>query len=453
MRKYQQLALLLISCFSVGVLMMYKSENNRLKYVLRYVNFFGRNDAAVLRRIQNSTTAEDEERQSKWVFTKPLPVWQVIGDSFYAYSAYWKQKELVVGGEAHVIVVGKKGAVVDFRCSFDVGGRSVQGKFRFQRDAAEGVVDDKASTFTNYNFFCQVSRNFGQPKYVSFSDATSPIKRQVKLHLRHLKPAKTAAKATTTTAAAVPAGATLTEVPVRFPATICVDLVSFDVGSRFARNVDAMVQFFLFHQALGVQHFLVYNYDELPEQVVRLLERTKMHLYSLPFNFPFLQTNGTAARIRQLLQTDCLLRNVNYASFTMLLAPNELVYPNARFAGNLGKSSLQRQLRAYESETVRFELSSFAVCFDERKKLLIDNVQYDPELRSKVLLYRLELPAAQLLLPTAKGVELPLSSGFAHRYVECQQVGADGLHDWRTGVREDLMEHITQLRSEVDLLI
>lgn len=89
MRKYQQLALLLISCFSVGVLMMYKSENNRLKYVLKYVNFFGRNDAAVLRRIQNSTTAEDEERQSKWVFTKPLPVWQVIGDSFYAYSAYW----------------------------------------------------------------------------------------------------------------------------------------------------------------------------------------------------------------------------------------------------------------------------------------------------------------------------------------------------------------------------
>lgn len=361
---------------------------------------------------------------------------------------YRKQKELAVGGEAHVIVVGKRGAVVDFRCSIDVGGRSVQGKFRFQRDAAEGVVDDKTSTFTNYNFFCQVSRNFGKPKYVSFSDTTSPIKRQVKLHLRHLKAAKTATKATTTAA-----GPTLTEVPVRFPATICVDLVSFDVGSRFARNVDAMLQFFLFHQALGVEHFLIYNYDELPEQVLHLLERTKIHLYGLPFNFPFLQTNGTTTRIRQLLQTDCLLRNVNYASFALLLTPNELVYPNARFAGNVAKNSLQQQLRAYKSEIVRFEMSTFAVCFDEHKKLLIDNVQYDPELKSKVLLYRLELPAAQLLLPTAKSFELPLSSGFAHRYVECQQVGADGLHDWRTGVREELMEHINQLRNEVDLLI
>ncbi|EDW58793.1 uncharacterized protein [Drosophila virilis] len=454
MRKYQQLALLLISCFSIGVLLMYKSENNRLKYVLKYVNFFGRNDAAVLRRLQNGTAAEDLQHLSKSAFSKPLPVWQLIGDSFYAYSAYWKQNELVVGGEAHIIVVGKKGAVVDFRCSFDVGGRSVQGKFRFQRDAAEGVVDDKASTFTNYNFFCQVSRNFGQPQYVLFSDTTSPIKRQVKLRLRHLKPAtakadaKAAAKATTA-AASVASG------QVRLPATICVDLVSFDQSTRFARNVDAMLQFFLFHQALGVEHFLVYNYDELPEQVVRLLDRTNMHLYALPFNFPFLQTSATAARIRQLLQTDCLLRNVNYASFTMLLTPNELVYPNARFASQLAKGTVQQLLRVHATATPHFELATFAVCFDERKKLLVDNVQYDPELKSpnKLLLHRLELPAAQLLLPTATTVELPLSSGLAHRYVDCQQVGADGLHDWRNGVRADLMDHINDLRNEVDLLI
>lgn len=41
MRKYQQLLLLLVSIISVTVLLIYKSENNRLKYVLEVVNFFG----------------------------------------------------------------------------------------------------------------------------------------------------------------------------------------------------------------------------------------------------------------------------------------------------------------------------------------------------------------------------------------------------------------------------
>ncbi|XP_062129543.1 uncharacterized protein LOC133841209 [Drosophila sulfurigaster albostrigata] len=449
MRKYQQLALLLISCFSIGVLMMYKSENNRLKYVLKYVNFFGRNDAAVLRRLQNGTGIEDEDHLIKSAFSKPLPVWQLIGDSFHAYSAYWKRNELVAGGEAHVIVVGIKGAVVDFRCSFDVGGRSVQGKFRFQRDATEGVVDNNDATFTYYNFFCQVSRNFGEPEYVAFSDTRSTTKRQVKLRLRYVKPANA-----NTNSNAVAKTTIKPHAHVRLPATMCVDLVSFNMSSPFGRNADAMLQFFLFHQALGVEHFLVYNYDELPEKVVRLLERTNLHLYGLPFNFPFQQTNTTTARIRQLMLTDCLLRNVNYAAFTMLLAPNEIVYPNARFASDTNRA-LQQQLRHYATETSRFELATFAVCFDERKKLLIDNVQYDPEVKPPhaTLLYRLELPPAQLLLPTATSVELPLSSGFAHRYVDCQHVGKDGLHDWRNGVREDLMSHINTLRSEVDLLI
>jgi len=123
MRKYQQLVLLLISCLSVGILLMYKTENNRLKYVLKYVNFFGRNDAAVLRRLENGTK-EDGPQAVLW---RPLPVWQMIGDSFHAYSAYWMRNELVAGGEAHVLVVGKKGAVVDFRCTLNLqGGRSVQ---------------------------------------------------------------------------------------------------------------------------------------------------------------------------------------------------------------------------------------------------------------------------------------------------------------------------------------
>ncbi|ALC40535.1 CG11127 [Drosophila busckii] len=444
MRKYQQLALLLVSCFSIGVLLMYKSENNRLKYVLKYVNFFGRNDAAVLRRMHNKT--EDDQKLFVSALSKPLPVWQLIGDNFHAYSAFWNRNELVAGGDAQVLVVGNQGAVVDFRCSFDVGGRKVQGKFRFQRDSTESVIDDKSSTFTNYIFFCQVSRNFGHPEYVSFSDITAPIKRQVKLRLRHLRPQNVPDKPHT-----LKATPTTAPVKVRLPATICVDLVNFNMSSHYAHNVDALLQFFLFHQALGVEHFMVYNYDVLPEQVVLILQRTNMHLYALPFNFPFEQINATT-RLRQILQSDCLLRNLNYAAFTMLLKPNELIYPSSHF---IGKLSMQNQLRHYATEISRFELATFAVCFDEHKKLLLDNVQYDPEVKSayKLFLYRLELPPAQLLLPKATSVELPLSNGFAHRYGDCQNVGHDGLHDWRNGLRQDLMDHIDSLRDEVDLLI
>jgi hypothetical protein len=87
MRKYQQLCLLLISVISVTVLLIYKSENNRLKYVLEVMNFFGRNDANALIKIEglgkNSTYFFD--------YSSPLPVWQNIGNNFYAYSSFWKK--------------------------------------------------------------------------------------------------------------------------------------------------------------------------------------------------------------------------------------------------------------------------------------------------------------------------------------------------------------------------
>ncbi|KAH8284549.1 hypothetical protein KR018_004111 [Drosophila ironensis] len=439
MRKYQQLALLVITCLSVGILLVYKTENNHLKYVLKYVNFFGRNDAAVLRRLENGTK-DDLQQAALW---RPLPVWQLIGDSFHAYSAFWMRNELVAGGEAHALVMGKKGAVVDFRCSLDLlNGRSVQGKFRFQRDASsEPLVDDKHSNITSYHFYCQVSRDFGQPGSVSFTDITS-TKSPVRLRLRNLKP---------TTQKAQPKPKPK---PARLPATICVDLVGFNSSSRFARNENAMLQFFLFHQALGVQHFLVYNFDELDEGVLRILDRTNIHLYGLPFNFPFRQSNGTASRIRQLLHNDCLLRNVNQAGFSLLLQPNELFFPNVRFSGETEKGSLQQQLRHFAAETTRFQLATMAVCYDERKPLLPDNVQYDPERKfpHKILLDRLDLPPAQLLASSSE-VELPLSTAFVHRYVDCEHVGADGLQDWRTGVRQHFMEHINGLRNEVHLLI
>ncbi|XP_068144784.1 uncharacterized protein [Drosophila tropicalis] len=434
MRKYQQLFLLLISFLSVCILLMYKSENNRLKYVLKYVNFFSRNDAAVLRRLDGGigNRTMDEDKMFHLAMSRPLPVWQLIGSGgdFYAYSSYWKRNELMAGGQAHVLVVGRKGAVVDFRCSLDmVNGRQVQGKFRFQRD--DGQNHDTEGAFTSYHFFCQVSRDFGQPEIVSFMDAGT--KNPVKLRLRHMKTEKKSLRL--------------------LPAIVCVDLVDYNMNSTFARREDALLQFFLIHQALGVDYFVVYNYDELPLQLIHILQRANIHLNGLPFNFPFTR-QPSSNLTHQLIETDCQMRSFNYASFSILMKPNEIIYPSARFVDNDGKRSLHEQLRHYDATETRFELATFNVCFDERKKLLMDHVQYDPELKTnyKMLLHRLELPPPASMA-TNRQVELALSKGLVHRYVDCLKVGEDGLHDWRNGIREDFMQHIDTLRNEVDLLI
>lgn len=100
MRKYQQLLLILISIISVTVLIVYKSENERLNHVLNVVNFFGQQSSPLsLVKIENFSNFT-------YKFDYPLPSWSFLGNEFHSYSAFWKKNELVAGGEAIALVVG-----------------------------------------------------------------------------------------------------------------------------------------------------------------------------------------------------------------------------------------------------------------------------------------------------------------------------------------------------------
>jgi hypothetical protein len=108
MRKYQQLILVLISVISVGVLIVYRSENERLNNVLNVINFFGQRDSLSLVKIENYSNFT-------YKYDYPLPTWQSLGNDFHGYSAFWKKNDLMAGGEAIAIVVGSVHSTVSFQ--------------------------------------------------------------------------------------------------------------------------------------------------------------------------------------------------------------------------------------------------------------------------------------------------------------------------------------------------
>jgi len=188
-----------------------------------------------------------------------------------------------------------------------------------------------------------------------------------------------------------------------------------------------------------------------------LLHRTSIHLHLLPFNFPFVSVNNTE-RLRRIVETDCLMRNLNYARHTLLLAPNEFFYPNAKVADN---NSVLRSIYHYSATIKRFELPTFAVCMDQSHKLLADNTLHDPEIRKthRLFVYRPHVPVSTVISDpaaadaTSSNMALSLSMALAHQYITCMSVGKDGLHDWRNSLRQDFMQHIEVVRNEVDVLI
>lgn len=107
MRKYQQLLLILVSLISITVLVIYRSENERLNHVLNVVNFFGQREISMV-KIENFSNFT-------FSFSYPLPTWTFLGNGFHGYSAFWRKNDLVAGGEAITLVVGSLHANVQFQ--------------------------------------------------------------------------------------------------------------------------------------------------------------------------------------------------------------------------------------------------------------------------------------------------------------------------------------------------
>lgn len=429
MRKYQQLLLILISIISVTVLLVYKSENNRLKYVLQVVNFFGRNDAAVLDRLENSIKSVGMHD-----FSNPLPVWQHIGGNFHAYSSYWEKKELAAGGEAIAIVVSVKDALINFKCNLRYDdGKVITGKFAFVRIEAAGIqkenIISKPEQFSIYKFLCKVTRDFGSPKELVLTDSKS--KTNYDLLLRHTK---------------------LKNAKERSLINACVNLVQYNASSPSpeffsnSNNQHNLLQFFLFHRAIGIDEFLIYNADGLTADVRKNLIKAGIGLNSFPYNFPFdYKTPAT----RTIVELDCLMRNMNSAQFVVLLEANEFFLPGTHLHA---ENSVLKDLNHYDSQINRFKLPSFSVCMDHKNKILLDNTLYDPE---RKVSHTLSIYKPTLKTDNIQSKELTVSHALSHAYINCVS-SKDLLYDWRSSVREDFLQFIVHtsasLKNEINFL-
>lgn len=101
MRKYQQLLLIVISIISVTVLIVYRSENERLNNVLNVINIFGQRDSINLNLVKIENFSNFTVK-----FDFPLPTWSYLGNEFHGYSAFWRKNDLVAGGEVLALVSG-----------------------------------------------------------------------------------------------------------------------------------------------------------------------------------------------------------------------------------------------------------------------------------------------------------------------------------------------------------
>lgn len=425
MRKYQQLALVLISISCIAILLVYKSENNRLKYVLEVVNIFGRSDAASLIRIDNSS----RYRAVPYDFDSPLPVWQRVGGDVYVYSAYWQKNELEAGGTVVSLAVGLEQAVVNFKCQVQHGGKDVvPGKFYFMRlDSPTGsVATPNGEVSVIYKFLCKVKRDFGHPTEVVFTDSVHAIKRYIPLRVIESK-----------------------SIPQKMTMTACVDLNNYLELDEEFRKPSAVLQYFLHHQIVGVDDFIVYNSNALDSLTTTTLYNHGIKINLLPYNFPFDLTNKQ--QNRQFIEMDCLMRNFNAARYTFVGAINEYIYPNSRLRSS---NQFLKYANKASSDVSQFAITTRTVCIDDRKKIFSDNLLYDVEAHDKrsFYIYRPQDYNRSGSQEPIKSLSIDGNTLFMHRYVE-KCVGKSDLYDWSTILNSDFLQYVNEVGKELNKLI
>uniref|UniRef100_A0A1B0CXA0 Putative conserved secreted protein n=1 Tax=Lutzomyia longipalpis TaxID=7200 RepID=A0A1B0CXA0_LUTLO len=361
MRKYQQLALVIISLISVAVLIMYRNENSKLRYILEVVNFFGRSDAAALVRIENSTAFSHLTAD----FSTPLPMWTRLGSEFHAYAAFWHKNTFTAGGEVVTIVVGLRQAIVNFRCQLQFPGRItlLTGKFEFTREEQTDADGD----FLAYRFLCKVTRDFGTPENVAFINATSKTE--------HFLPIRSARNTTLTHKSSLVA---------------CVDMVSSTLGGSSGKSLHIpdvdILQYFIHHQIVGIDEFIVYDRYHITNHIQELLYRHGIKISILPYNFPF--TEATEAQNRPFLEMDCLLRARNEAKYAFLTTITEYFYPEI----SLKRSKILFKTLAASTDVFRFDVTTKTVCTEDGVRILAENHLYDPNAKTQhpFLIYRID---------------------------------------------------------------
>lgn len=411
MRKYQQLILLLLTMGSVTVLVMYKKENARLKYVLDVVNFFGRSDVDALLKMENisSTTGVFD-------LGYPMASWQWIGNDFHAYSAFWRQRPSGGGGEVVTIAAGLTKAVVSFKCfiRFQDHGK-MKGKFSFSK-----IKEDSNDEFTVYKLICKYE---GPGKVVGITFTDAVLRKEHSLLVRDVQN-----KA----------------VKEKIHLAVCLDLTTLtNPNLENFSNISTLQQFFFHYHIIGAEEFIVYGTDGITSFLRTRLQRYGIQPNVFPFNFPFAKTTKN----RAIIELDCLMRTSNVAEYAVVVGLNEYFYPYAaKFKP--GTHFYDDFLAQFSTDTTKFEVAARSICIHPRNMILSDNNLAELQSSDDQQFY---LHRPRFDHDTFKLVTIERKRLAVNRYINCTE--GTNLFDWRNLIDEASLSYINTVSKQLNLFL
>lgn len=443
MRKYTQLCLVLITVVSIIVLLMYRNEYKQLKYVLDVVNFIGRKDEIALIHLENQTNVY---QQSLYQFNEPMPIWQRIGNGFHGYSSFWlKPNDLRAGGELITIVVGLKHSIVSFKCELNYAdGKTQKGKFVFIREdiAGDNGSDASGENFIVYKFVCKVNKDFGIPSQILFTDLSTKIRHT--LWVRNLQ---------------------RKNIKELLTMTLCVDLLPKNQTQLdpFMGEFN-LLQFFIHHQLIGIDEFLVYDSSIITSTLQKTLFSRGIKLNIFPFNFPFDMNQRT--KTRKIIEFDCLLRTSNSVKYTTILTPRDYIYTNGDLMTK-PQPLLQMLKNPLFGTDVQLEIITNPICRYKVKKILSDNLLLSSNVSidfHKIFLYKTNYIFTRnnnvATNQNSANSRLNKNLVFNNHYSDCDKLVAhntDGITDnpveWRSLISNEFRQFVDQIGVNVNALL
>lgn len=446
MRKYTQLCLVIITVVSVIVLLMYRNEYKQLKYVLDVVNFIGRKDEIALVHLENQTNFY---QQSQYEFNAPSPIWQRIGNGFHAYSSFWiKQNDLKAGGELLTVVVGLKHSIVSFKCELNYPDGKVQkGKFVFVREEVIGDNPSAAASnnenFIVYKFVCKVSKDYGIPSQGIFTDISTKTRHQIRVRNLQRK-----------------------NIEELLTMTLCVDLTpkNHTEIDPFLTEFN-LLQFFIHHQLIGIDEFLVYDSTLISSQLQQTLFSHGIKLNIFPFNFPF--DNRQRTKIRKLIELDCLLRTSNSVKYAIIAQPRDYIYINQNLMSK-PQPLLQMLKNPLYGNDVQLDILTNTICRHKMKKILSDNLLVSSNTSAdynKVVLFKTNFifmrnnnVASNQNAVTSSNLNRNLI--FNNHFSDCDVNGmsqkdivGDNPVEWRSLISNEFRQYVDQIGVNVNALL
>lgn len=345
MRKYYQAALVIIAIMSLVSLLFYRHEYNKLRYVLEVFNYFGKPNQ---KNEINCTNNIPIFTKLDMKFEEPLSSWQRLDNDLYVYSAY-----NIHDNEIQVIGFGSSNNIKNMQCAilFKNETNSILGDFSYLLidDNLNIANIDKNFNYKGYHFYCAYTKNKIPIGIMFFIKSNSDLNNvpilPIKSQSHNLNYANTA---------------------------ICIT-----PSLTKPLQPSQMIGFINFHDIIGVDNFIVYDFGIPNEYNSNLKELSKSQnpywkfTYTVvPWNFPFPSTHPTI--IKNLIQADCLYRTYNKVMYIITLSWDEYIV--LRYHHSL--TDLMRDFKRSRLKADRYKLKTLTFCTEQTDNPINGNVTF-----------------------------------------------------------------------------